>query len=222
MTSLVGGAALGPPFQMLFDIVVKIPLEKTLLFKSMLIKIRRKVHAMEPLIEQLKNSNMALDLPSSETDSFIVILKVGKKLVDDCTNYSKWQYIYKRPRFTSKLQKLDEDLGQLLQILSIQTAKNVAETRNLVTEILDKIGSTTQISNDVVNKQIEIKGCCQALEPPAFTVGLDKPLEELKTRLLKVDNSTVPIVVTAPPGCGKTTLAKKLCKDDKIKGTPFS
>ncbi|PON34597.1 NB-ARC domain containing protein [Parasponia andersonii] len=94
------------------------------------------------------------------------------------------------------------------------------ETQILVKEIYANTTGRTQMSNDLVNNtQTGIKGSCRALEPPAFTVGLEKPFEELKMKLLRDDKPTVTTVVTAPPGCGKTTLAKRICKDDQIKGT---
>nr|XP_011464496.1 PREDICTED: probable disease resistance protein At5g66900 isoform X2 [Fragaria vesca subsp. vesca] len=48
-----------------------------------------------------------------------------------------------------------------------------------------------------------------------FTVGLDEPLKELKMKLLKDGVSM--LVVTAPGGCGKTTLATKFCQDGQVK-----
>ncbi|KAK9067098.1 hypothetical protein SSX86_014423 [Deinandra increscens subsp. villosa] len=51
---------------------------------------------------------------------------------------------------------------------------------------------------------------------PDFIVGLDVHLRELKRMLLKDANQV--LIVSAPGGCGKTTLAKMLCHDDEIKG----
>ncbi|KAL6227301.1 hypothetical protein ACLB2K_001260 [Fragaria x ananassa] len=48
-----------------------------------------------------------------------------------------------------------------------------------------------------------------------FTVGLEEPLKELKMKLLKDGVSM--LVVTAPGGCGKTTLATKFCQDGQVK-----
>nr|XP_011464497.1 PREDICTED: probable disease resistance protein At5g66900 isoform X3 [Fragaria vesca subsp. vesca] len=48
-----------------------------------------------------------------------------------------------------------------------------------------------------------------------FTVGLDEPLKELKMKLLKDGVSM--LVVTAPGGCGKTTLATKFCQDEEVR-----
>ncbi|KAM2448704.1 hypothetical protein EV2_019149 [Malus domestica] len=54
-------------------------------------------------------------------------------------------------------------------------------------------------------------------EPPSVTVGLDLPLKELKMKLLK-DERVSTLVLTAAGGCGKTTLAKKFCRDQEVKG----
>ncbi|PRQ55608.1 putative powdery mildew resistance protein, RPW8 [Rosa chinensis] len=48
-------------------------------------------------------------------------------------------------------------------------------------------------------------------------VGFDKPMEELKTDLLK--NGFQMLVLTGLQGSGKTTLAKHFCEDKDVKGT---
>ncbi|KAK6924099.1 hypothetical protein RJ641_010299 [Dillenia turbinata] len=55
--------------------------------------------------------------------------------------------------------------------------------------------------------------------PPKFTVGLDKPLKELKQRLR---GSEFVIVVSGAAGLGKTTLVKMLCNDNKVKGLDYA
>ncbi|BFG32052.1 hypothetical protein CerSpe_183260 [Prunus speciosa] len=51
--------------------------------------------------------------------------------------------------------------------------------------------------------------------PSTVTVGLDVLLRELKRELLKDEVSA--LVLTGPRGCGKTTLAKKICQDEEVK-----
>ena len=47
-------------------------------------------------------------------------------------------------------------------------------------------------------------------------IGLDLPLTKVKTKLLNDGDDD--LVVSAPLGCGKTTLATQLCHDEEIKG----
>ncbi|KAB1201826.1 hypothetical protein CJ030_MR8G004362 [Morella rubra] len=62
----------------------------------------------------------------------------------------------------------------------------------------------------------ETKGGCAIPGPPEFPVRLDVPLKELKMQLQKEEVSL--LLLTAPAGCGKTTLVKLLGHDEEIKG----
>ncbi|XP_062102118.1 probable disease resistance protein At5g66900 isoform X1 [Humulus lupulus] len=218
MASSIEGAALGPPFQLLFDIVVKLPLQKIASFHGELKSIKSTVEQLEPVIKKLTETNKALDLPEAEIKGFENILQKGKKLIDKCTKYSKWKYTYRRLIYTTKLQNLDKELKRFLQMQNPQILMIGHETLRLTQEIHGVVVTRgTQYTNDKVSNQNELEGCCYAPQPPAFTV-LNKPLQELKMKLLSANESTRPILVTAPPGCGKTTLANMICKDDEIKG----
>ncbi|KAJ9691632.1 hypothetical protein PVL29_013738 [Vitis rotundifolia] len=83
-------------------------------------------------------------------------------------------------------------------------------------EILDLLQSQLKSGTGEVSGQIELlgSGACYAPKPPAFTVGLDVPQREVKELLLKKSV----VVVSAPGGCGKTTLVRKLCQDPDVKG----
>jgi replication-associated recombination protein RarA len=57
---------------------------------------------------------------------------------------------------------------------------------------------------------------CDIPGVPDFMVGLEEPLRELKLMLLRHDTQVT--VLSAPGGCGKTTLAKMLCNDAEVQG----
>ncbi|PRQ47848.1 putative P-loop containing nucleoside triphosphate hydrolase, leucine-rich repeat domain, L [Rosa chinensis] len=59
------------------------------------------------------------------------------------------------------------------------------------------------------------KAWCALPELPEFLVGLDEALSGLKMKLLKDGVSR--LVLSAPGGCGKTTLATKFCQDKQVK-----
>ena len=60
-------------------------------------------------------------------------------------------------------------------------------------------------------------GFCDVPSVRDFVVGFDEPLRELKLKILEGQEQVV--VISAPGGCGKTTLAKMVCHDPQIKGT---
>ena len=61
---------------------------------------------------------------------------------------------------------------------------------------------------------------CSVPELKTAPVGFALPLMMLKKKLL--DAAVVRLVVSAPAGCGKTTLVRHLCHDQDIKSTtPF-
>ncbi|XP_004288074.1 PREDICTED: probable disease resistance protein At5g66900 [Fragaria vesca subsp. vesca] len=63
-------------------------------------------------------------------------------------------------------------------------------------------------------KEAEIEAWGEVPDLPTLTVGLDGPLNELKMMMFNDEVSMV--VLTAPGGCGKTTLATKFCRDKKV------
>ena len=70
--------------------------------------------------------------------------------------------------------------------------------------------------NNVGGKDLMGRLSCSVPRPPDFTVGLDVPLKELKTQLLKEKEQQ--LLLIAPGGCGKTALVKMLGHDQEIKG----
>uniref|UniRef100_A0A7N2RA40 RPW8 domain-containing protein n=1 Tax=Quercus lobata TaxID=97700 RepID=A0A7N2RA40_QUELO len=122
-----------------------------------------------------------------------------------------WQELYKH----------DEDGIDAIAILHELTSRNLA---NLVmTRYESKV--IQDICGDVHNKLCEQGTLSLKMgrlsylvpSPPDFTVWLDVPLEVLKTQLLKEKKQQ--LLLTAPGGCGKTALMKRLGHDQEIKGS---
>lgn len=79
---------------------------------------------------------------------------------------------------------------------------------------VSKVASATDVKKGLV-------GVCSPPKPRLEPVGLEIPLNELRKKLLMDELSASLNVISAPGGCGKTTLATTLCQDEQIKGTHF-
>ncbi|XP_062014526.1 probable disease resistance protein At5g66900 [Rosa rugosa] len=92
-----------------------------------------------------------------------------------------------------------------------------------VKEGVDQISCTLEEVNQLMKENFviqdqstESKAWCAVPELPEVIVGLEAPLKDLKTNLLGNDGFSM-LVLTAPGGCGKTTLATNFCKDQEVK-----
>lgn len=194
----------GAVFEKLFEAVVdaRNKLATDDQFDSSLKSIEETLTFIKPCILQMQKLNVQLDLLYEEMENLIRILKRGEKLISKCSEVSccnKWRYANKIEAFHHSLLKIFQ-----VELLSQLNRKGM--------EILSIFES-----NKICGSKYEILGgSCDATDPPAFMVGLDLPLRELKSWLLKDGESR--IVVSAPGGCGKTTLAKRLCHDHQVKG----
>lgn len=206
----------GPAMEFAFDLLfgsIKNTIEKAVICKEKLKKIIKTLEALGPLIKQMKECNMILGKSESELQSFVNVMKEGEKLVGECSKIKKWEFL-KKSRYSDKLDELDASLNDLLKILQVQQARDGKETLILVSNINDNIESM-KMARIGVCSQIHLENKYK-IPLPTFTIGLDAPLNDLKKKLLEEDRSV--FVLTAPGGFGKTTLARKLCGVNQIKG----
>ncbi|KAM5576422.1 hypothetical protein ABKV19_007340 [Rosa sericea] len=152
-----------------------------------------------------------LDGPEEELENLRVEMEEGVELIRKCTKAGR----FKKYKYGSRLVELSKSLQRLLGILKVQGIRDVKKAlvsvRN-IENVVQRIEGNCVIQN---NQSEKIEGWCAVPEPPTITVGLDVPLRELKMKLFADGVSMV--IITAPGGCGKTTLATKLCKDAEVK-----
>ncbi|KAI9088925.1 hypothetical protein K1719_029204 [Acacia pycnantha] len=163
------------------------------------------LEGVRPLVDEMVRSNRELDRPRVEVESLVRELQKGDELVRRYSNKSL-VYFLCFPYYQMKLQAADESLRRTLDLeVPVQTASNMMENNRVVRIPIDQSG----LSN---------YGLATALygtpENPDFVVGLDELLNQLKFELL---SGTKPFLnLIGFGGSGKTTLAKKLCRDPQV------
>ncbi|XP_050137514.1 probable disease resistance protein At5g66900 isoform X2 [Malus sylvestris] len=211
---LIGGAALGTAFNVLYDVLNEL-ITKNVIFKPLLKDIKSRLDSLAPLLKDIEKSNKKLDLSDKELGNLKVHLEEGVKVVQKCKKVQWWS-LYKRYKYANKLIEWDESLQRLLEILNVQGIRDMKDS-SLSVRNIENVLSRIE-SNMVIPKQPDSEAWCAVPQLPPLVVGLDFPLKELKMKLLKDKNVSM-VVLTAPGGCGKTTLATKFCQDKDIKDT---
>ncbi|KAG7991166.1 hypothetical protein I3843_02G061700 [Carya illinoinensis] len=210
MASLVvANAALGGAVEKVFSLLyeaIRDVINKTHMYESILEQLKDMLDVMRPLLEKMLLSIQELDLPEERTKRLIQRMKKGEKRVRKYSQLPWWKYLM-RFHYANKLLPLEMDLRGFFNVeLPAWNAMNVLESVKGINDIPERLSLT----------RLDSVASCAVPRFWDFVIGLDVPLKELKMQLLRVDVSM--LVLTAPGGCGKTTLVKMLGHDDHIKG----
>ncbi|XP_062002429.1 probable disease resistance protein At5g66900 [Rosa rugosa] len=208
VVATIVGAALGAAFQQLFDGVIKAN-RKATTFNSVFRDLNFTLQSYQELvkgIEQVENFQ-----PLQGLDGFKTKMEEGIQLVDKCSNIHPLQLkmnFFKKKKYVGKLRALDGSLKQLFLILKWQVDNNLMNRVSNLQTTVDRIDRNVVAQNRTDR--------CVVPNPPSFTVGLDEPLKDLKMKFLNDDRVSM-LVLAAPGGCGKTTLAQMFCQDEEVK-----
>lgn len=156
---------------------------------------------LEPLMYEITRDASLRGVANIKTE-----MERAKKLIDDFEP-TKW---LKKAEFSDN--SLDKSLRVLIHILSLYLKNYPTKLEQLCEQRLEKL-----CEQKILTKITDLP--CPLPKPLSFTVGLEKPLEKLRTFIVEPGQSM--LVITAPAGCGKTTLATVFCHDQKVKGNVF-
>ncbi|XP_050252912.1 probable disease resistance protein At5g66900 [Quercus robur] len=204
MASLVGGAALGAVFGEVVNVLhdtFKSVGSDALMFKSILKSLKHNLDLIDPVVKDITRLNEILDHREEETKSLIEDMRKAKELIGMLDNQEL------DSSFEKELAELNESIVTFFQL------HIPAQNRRDILQILEK---QNFLCKRMESLAIKSGATCVVPPPPDFTVGMDLPLMVLKTQLLNKKRQQ--ILLTAPGGCGKTTLVKMLGHDQEIKG----
>lgn len=217
MGDLVSGAAVGALFAELLTAVMK-AMKTTILFRSRLKSLQLILQYIGPIINHIDKLNELLDRPEEEMQGLHDLLKSGKILVVKSSKVSI--NLYKRYRCSSKLAGLEDEIRNFFLIYIIVVSRDSKEILTEVKDIHEYIRKLSLMLGAGTNKgrSGDLGGfeSCAVRKAPEFVVGLSSSVRQLKKWLL--DGGVSLKVVSAPGGCGKTTLVETLCHDSEIKG----
>ncbi|KAK3004080.1 hypothetical protein RJ639_019024 [Escallonia herrerae] len=178
---------------------------KNIYFKSDLDSLVATLNSIEPNLLAIEKYNKELNR-AEQTQPYIDLLNKGKKLVQRCSTIGSWNVGY-RYRYSNKLINYNADL------LSFCRVKVQLDQSSEIKEMLVKVNQAEDEGGYARGGSF-LGGFGEDRELMDKVFGLELPLEELKDVVLLKDSSVV--LLSAPGGCGKTTLAKMLCRDPKI------
>uniref|UniRef100_A0A2P2JH99 Leucine-rich repeat-containing protein n=2 Tax=Rhizophora mucronata TaxID=61149 RepID=A0A2P2JH99_RHIMU len=222
MASAAAGAGLELAFATFLDVVLQV-VNKNVMFKPTLKRLGDTLQSMTPKIKQIEQLNMELDRPKEEIQVLKAMMNRGRLLVLKCSTINRYNYI-KKPFYTKKLLKLESSIRRYISIdlhlqHSVDQKETYAEVRQISFGMRRLQSQLEQLSMGSSNsgsfRKSAVGGVCSPPGLKVDPVGLEIPLRELKRKLL--DDYVPLIVLSAPGGCGKTTLAVALCQDSDVK-----
>ncbi|KAI3500512.1 hypothetical protein L1887_36334 [Cichorium endivia] len=185
---------------------------RTAKFRTLLKRLEKTLSDIEPIFYRYERLRKVLYRPDTETKMFMYYVASGKEIVLECSKIKCWN-VYKKFVHANKLIGLD---NMLLRFFQSELQDNISTSKRSLAEIYALGDKLDEVLASVTKQAGGFSDSCSVPGLPDVIIGLDVHLQELKRMLLKDDNQV--LTVSAPGGCGKTTLTKMLCHDDEIKG----
>ncbi|XP_070679683.1 uncharacterized protein [Malus domestica] len=183
--ALVGGAAIGALFGVLYDVVKESMGRTVMQYKPLLEDLKFTLDCLRPrIIQEIGDHNVALGLPNDDIERLQQQMEEGIKLVGRLSKLSMWNcYVLcscckcSKPSYTDRLIQLDRSLRALLEVLRLQEARDMKENLLLNRKIYEKQDELAtrqseilKIAGEILRAQQEDKGVQELSGSGAQTV----------------------------------------------------
>ncbi|CAL1408750.1 unnamed protein product [Linum trigynum] len=218
-----GSASAGAGFNILFEHILNAILNvsrKNTTFNSTFQRLEQTLRSMAPAIKTIDSYNRDFDRPE-EIDGLKAILQKGAELVEKAAKIKRYD-VMRKPVYSRKLLKLEDKLKRYNT--TVLQLHQVADGKEILFEVKQLSNQVRQMSMGAAAAGYGYSGGSFGAVGGGFSsapmlkvvpVGLEIPLRELKKKMV---NDEVPfLVLSAPGGCGKTTLATAFCHDQEVK-----
>ncbi|KAF8012523.1 hypothetical protein BT93_I0626 [Corymbia citriodora subsp. variegata] len=217
------GAALGTAFGELFALVKDLVITIAA-FRSQLEEIKSTLGRIEPIIKDIDSFNDQLGCGLEEMAPIKELLEEGTGLVIKCKKIHTLNLCMKythSKRLSGFNAAVLEKFQLYMQLLGVKDGKRILVRAKVIEEELIELKEWLRpvlANGGAFQSELEASGELAVPATPDFIVGSEVQawLSKLKEQLLEEGASV--IVVTAPGGCGKTTMLNKLCHEVAIKG----
>ncbi|WZZ74191.1 hypothetical protein YC2023_085561 [Brassica napus] len=206
--------------------------------KSVYMELASTMEKMLPIIMEIEMLQRAEELQDLDN-----IINEARVLVRKCSQVKRWN-LPSKVKYTRKIEEINKKMLKFcqiqLQLIMLRNQRLIMhqlgihyfsampspvppglsyilpeDTREAIESHLKSIKK--KLDGWSVSRPVYMD-LCSVPKLDKVVVGLDLPLMEVKKKLLDDDDDddVVSLVVSAPPGCGKTTLVTQLCHDDEI------
>ncbi|CAH8360924.1 unnamed protein product [Eruca vesicaria subsp. sativa] len=234
VVSLGVGSVAGAAVSALLEVVIEMA-KMVAAFKEKYMELSSTLEDLRPVIEDIERLQGA-----GELKKFMDIINEAGVLVGKSSKVKRWN-LPARLKYTRRIDDINQRMQNFCKIkvqliilrnqhvimsqLFVPYSSSPPKPSHRPSDMLP-VNTMKALQSHLqrINKKLDVL----SVSPPVYMdlcsvpkldkvlVGLDLPLLDVKKMLLNDDDPVVSLVVSAPPGCGKTTLVTQLCQDGEI------
>ncbi|XP_015161792.1 protein DA1-related 5-like [Solanum tuberosum] len=152
--ALLGGAALGPVFDLLLKSVIDVGIHIAT-FRSKFLSLKETLIYIKPVFDDIERLSKVLDGRDEEIDMFKKLLMKGEELVLKCSKIKRCDPLKKRS-YSKKLTKLDYSLVKFCQIHGL--IQVVRDTKQILVKVNENGKILEEIHSMVRNVSLTRSG----------------------------------------------------------------